>query len=316
MSLAQTESTPATYGCEKLGRLRRVMLHRPFESLRLVNPGNCARWLFDAVPHPDRFVHEHDRYRSLLESLGIEVIELMDCLPPGDMRPSRLPNLCYLHDSSVICSRGALLSRMSTDARRGEEHVVLDALKALGIPIVHSFQDPNDAFEGCLLVSPDMLLVANTERHNVQAVNRFIPEALSHFREVIRVELPQARRFMHPDMIFNRIREDLALAYPPAFLSTTLHTREGAREIDFANHLARRGMEVIAVSDAEQRRWGCSFVPIAPGVIVHYDIALEPGTRRALEGRGVEFVFFHPEALLPGGGSLRCLTLRLHREAD
>jgi arginine deiminase len=119
---------------------------------------------------------------------------------------------------------------------------------------------------------------------------------------------------MHPDMIYNRLAEDLALAFPPAFLSSRLHTADGTREVDFLDRMRARGVEVVPVSEEEQRRWACSFVPLEPGVVIHYDIALDPATRRQLERRGVEFVLFHPEALLAGGGSLRCLTLRLRRE--
>ncbi len=303
------------YGCEYFGRLRRVMLHRPGEALRLVGAGNYRRWLFDGVPDVARFIDEHDRYRDVLASHGVEVVELGDCLRDGRARIARLPNLSYLHDTAVVSRRGALVSRMAGPARRGEEDLVREALEALGVPVAHAFDGPDDAFEGCLLLSPETLLVADTERHTAATIARFIPRALAIFPEVIHVSVPKARRFMHPDMIYNRVDRDLALAYLPAFLSAQLHTRAGVREIDFRRHMAGRGVEIVDVSGEEQRRWACSFVPLEPGVVLHYDIALAPETRRRLERRGVEFVLFHPDALLAGGGSLRCLTLRLYREA-
>jgi len=302
------------YGCEHFGRLRRVMLHRPGEALGLVNADNYRQWLFDGVPDIPRFADEHDRYRDLLESLGVEVVELGDCLADGHERIARLPNLSYLHDTAVVSSRGAFVSRMASRARRGEEDLVHEALTALGIPVAHAFEEPEDAFEGCLLLSPETLLVADTERHTAATIARFIPRALEVFPEVITVAVPKARRFMHPDMIYNRVGHDLALAYLPAFLSAELWTRDGERDIDFRRHMADRGVEIVEVSDAEQRRWACSFVPLEPGVVIHYDMALAPDTRRRLEHRGVEFVLFRPDAILAGGGSLRCLTLRLHRE--
>ena len=74
-----------------------------------------------------------------------------------------------------------------------------------------------------------------------------------------------------------------------------------------------RGVEIIPVSDSEQARLACSFVPLEPGVIFHYDTALDGPTQRELARRGVELISFHPEAMVAGGGSLRCLTLRLWR---
>jgi superfamily II DNA/RNA helicase len=48
--------------------------------------------------------------------------------------------------------------------------------------------------------------------------------------------------------------------------------------------------------------------------IINYDISLSHATIKSLESMGVRFTHFHPEAILAGGGSLRCLTLRLLRE--
>jgi arginine deiminase len=74
-------------------------------------------------------------------------------------------------------------------------------------------------------------------------------------------------------------------------------------------------VELVEVSSEEQQRWACSFVPLQPRKIVHYSIALNRQTWRELERRGVESIVFHPDALLAGGGSLRCLTMRLLRES-
>ncbi len=88
----------------------------------------------------------------------------------------------------------------------------------------------------------------------------------------------------------------------------------GVDKIDFAEHMQRKGVELINISDSEQMRLACSFVPLQPGVIFHYDTALDRETQILLARKGVEVIFFHPEALLAGGGSLRCITLRLRRE--
>jgi arginine deiminase len=76
----------------------------------------------------------------------------------------------------------------------------------------------------------------------------------------------------------------------------------------------KRGVEVIPLSSEEQRLWGCTFVPIEPNVVVHYNFAWREETKQILRQRGVNIIEFQPDALLAGGGSLRCLTLRLWRE--
>lgn len=121
---------------------------------------------------------------------------------------------------------------------------------------------------------------------------------------------------MHPDMIFGRISESLALAYLPAFLKTYLITEKQRTEINIRDYLARREMELIDISDQEQQLWGCSFVSVDANILIHYDIALNLRTQNELSRRGVEMIPFHPEALLAGGGSLRCLTLRVWRDSN
>ena len=305
----------ANYGTEELGRLRTVMLHRPVDSIHLVNSGNYVFHLFDSPPDPDRYLAEHARYAALLRSLGVEVIELSEHVHANRALLQTLPNLAYMHDVCVVTGRGAILSRMMPGTRSGEDTVVKEALHALGVPVWWEF-GPGDQFEGCLLLSPRTIFIAGTERHSRQSIAKFIPKALDGFGEVIYAEIPQERRYMHPDMVLNRISRELMLAYLPAFKRTYRVTKSGLDEIEFSTLMKSRGIEVISISDDEQRRWGCSFVPIEPDMIVHYDISLARETRRLLTNRGVEIIDFHPDALLAGGGSLRCLTLRLWREPD
>ena len=302
------------YGCDEFGRLTRVMMHRPGSELGLITEENCRRWLFDRVPNISQFTEEHDRYRELLVSLGIEVFELADYVNEHRDLMAWMPNLTYLHDTAVISSQGAILSSMAWEGRRNEEIVVREALTNLGIPIFIEFDNSQEAFEGCLLLSPDTVLVAETERHSQRAIDRFIRKILTKCREVIYVDIPKARRYMHPDTIYNRLTLNLAIAYLPAFKNTYRFTRSGVEKIDFAGHMRRKGTELVNVSDSEQRRLACSFVPLQPGVIVHYDTALDKETQTFLGRKGVEIIFLHPEAITAGGGSLRCFTLRLHRQ--
>jgi arginine deiminase len=102
--------------------------------------------------------------------------------------------------------------------------------------------------------------------------------------------------------------------YPPAFLNTYHVTKTGFTQIDIKAWLNNKRIMLVPISDDEQKRWGTSFVPLEPGLIINYDISLDMQTIKTLESEGVHFIHFHPDALLAGGGSLRCLTMRLYRE--
>lgn len=300
------------YGIEKLGRLVTAMVHCPVESLSKVNEDNREFFLFDAVPNVDKYLEEHRKYCALLEQHGVRVLHLSDHVHRNRDLLERLPNLAYMHDIAVISSHGAILSNMSSMGRRHEEIVVKEALTDLGIPILYEPCE-RDAFEGCLLLSPKTLFVADTERHDKKAIEKFITYILSYFEEVIYAEIPQERRYMHPDMVLNRITEHLMVWYPPAFLKTFYITREKRAEIDLNTWMKERNITLVPLSDREQQHWGSSFVPLEPGTIFCYDISYDPKTVNLLEQEGVKFIFFHPEALLAGGGSLRYITMRIHR---
>lgn len=305
---------PMQYGIEKFGRLRAAMVHRPDQSLSKITEENKEFFLFDAVPDVDRYLEEHQQYCSLLQGHGVSIHYLSDHVHRNRELLERLPNLAYMHDIAVISSHGAIVSKMSSRGRCHEEIVVREALTDLGIPTLYEPCEGED-FEGCLLISPKTVFVADTERHSRGSIEKFIDYILRYFEEVIYAQIPQDRRFMHPDMVLNRITDQLMVYYPPAFLRTFFITREKRTSIDLKEWMRERRIELIPLSDREQRQWGSSFVPLKPGVIICYDISHDAGTRNLLEREGVQFIFFHPDALLAGGGSLRCLTMRLYRDS-
>jgi len=298
------------YGIEKPGRLKKVMLHCPELSLRRVNENNLQFYLFDNVPNYERFIEEHYAYSKLLTNNGVEVYELSKLIVNNKELMSYLPNLAYLNDISVVTSKGVFLSSMCPGGRQYEEVVVREALTALKIPIVRDCE-PGEQFEGFITPFPDTLFTADTERHSKESLERFFVLALQHFEYVVYAEIPQSRRFMHPDMIFGRISDKLGLFFPPAFLNCWLIQKNKREKIDFAAYMKQKNMELIPVSDEEQQKWATSFITLEPDHVINYDISLKPATQKILESKGVQFTQFHPDALLAGGGSLRCLTLCL-----
>lgn len=304
--------TKPMYGTEKLARLKKVLLHDPIESLPTITHANYKYHLFNSVPNVDQYLREHEQYAQMLRENDVEVLFVRNFVHQTKDLLTSLPNLPYLHDTAVVTSYGAILSEMCPGTRAGEEQVVKEALTNIGIPIFHEFET-HEQFEGCLILSPTTLIIVDTERLSPITIERFFAKALGLFEEIIYIKAPQARRFMHADMIFNRVSEDLALYFPPAFLRTYLITRQKRIEIDFKSYLEQKKIELIEISDEEQQNWACSIVPLEPKKLIQYDISLNVQTKKRLKQRGVQILEFHPEALLAGGGSLRCLTLRLWR---
>ena len=64
----------------EVGRLRKVMVHRPDLSLRRLTPGNHDDFLFDDVLWVDRAIEEHDAFVRLMKDEGVKVYRLQDLL--------------------------------------------------------------------------------------------------------------------------------------------------------------------------------------------------------------------------------------------
>ncbi|MGB4234919.1 MAG: arginine deiminase [Methanoregulaceae archaeon] len=69
------------YGAfSEVGRLRKVMVHRPDLSLRRLTPGNHDDFLFDDVLWVDRAIEEHDAFVRLMKDEGVKVYYLQELL--------------------------------------------------------------------------------------------------------------------------------------------------------------------------------------------------------------------------------------------
>jgi arginine deiminase len=64
----------------EIGRLRRVLLHRPDLELRRLTPSNVHELLFDELLWVERAQHEHDQFAQVLRDQGVEVHLLGDLL--------------------------------------------------------------------------------------------------------------------------------------------------------------------------------------------------------------------------------------------
>jgi len=64
----------------EVGKLRKVLVHRPELSLQRLTPANCADLLFDDVLWVERAQVEHDQFVEVMRTHGVEVFYVMDLL--------------------------------------------------------------------------------------------------------------------------------------------------------------------------------------------------------------------------------------------
>lgn len=62
----------------EIGKLKKVMLHRPGEELENLTPKWLEHLLFDDIPWLEEAQKEHDRFAQILQENGVEVVYLVD----------------------------------------------------------------------------------------------------------------------------------------------------------------------------------------------------------------------------------------------
>jgi N-dimethylarginine dimethylaminohydrolase len=275
------------------GRLRAVLMRRPGAEIECVPDVRHALWL-DRVD-PIRAREQHDALVRLYRAHGVEVHYVGDGV-------AAKPNLYFMRDTFAMTPEGAILSRLASHNRAGEERAAAQALLQLGIPIVLSVHG-GGAFEGAdlMLVNPELAILAEgrrTNREGAGQVARLLREI--GVSEVARVQL--ADDCLHLDCVLSIIRRDAALIIPG-------RTPEAAVSV-----LRRHGVRVLEAPSAHEAESGMAvnLVALEPGLVVMP--AGNPETRGLLEGAGVTCLEVEISELMNGGGAIHCMTGVLRRE--
>ncbi len=62
----------------EIGKLKKVMLHRPGQELEHLVPEDLERLLFDDIPYLKTAKIEHDMFAEIMRGQGVEVVYLED----------------------------------------------------------------------------------------------------------------------------------------------------------------------------------------------------------------------------------------------
>lgn len=95
------------HNTSEIGRLKRVLLHRPGGELENLMPEYLERLLFDDIPYLKEAQKEHDAFADCLRNQGVEVVYLTDLvvesLTDGDVRRELLRQ--FLDEADIQDSR-------------------------------------------------------------------------------------------------------------------------------------------------------------------------------------------------------------------
>jgi arginine deiminase len=297
------------------GRLRKVLMHRPTEDLRRITPSNKDSYLFRDVVYWRAFQREHDAFTEALRGEGVEVILLEDLLEGRDREiASRLPNLVYTRDICSVTYLGALVLRMTYQARYPEPLLVGKAMDRLGIPIALRVAPPGTVEGGDFVyLDRETLMIGFGTRTN-EAGLEMVKGALlgKAIKELLAVPLPSFR--VHLDGGLMILAPDLALIHKPSLemYPAYLYSEDGVELIFVEDFLRERGIELIYADDAEVRQFGTNIVGIGGGKCVSYE--WNERIISELEDRGMDVIRIPGSQLSLGGGGPHCMTCPILRD--
>jgi N-dimethylarginine dimethylaminohydrolase len=277
----------------EVGRLRAVLMHRPAEELAAVT--DPAPVLWNDLIEQELATHQHDQLAETYRRLGVDV----HYMRPGDRAT---PNLYFARDHFFMTPQGAIISRMGSAARAGEERFSAAMLAELGVPILMSVHGTG-TFEGADIVYLDqgVVLVSFGMRSNREGCRQVAAMLSDIGMEPVIVEMPYGTGHIDGGLSIVDRRKAIVRPY---------HCPYGAIE-----QLRRLGYDLIEVPDETEaaNHMAINLVPVAPGVVVMP--AGNPKTERILASHGIECHPVDVSELMKGGGAVHCMTGVIHREA-
>jgi dimethylargininase len=281
----------AGYGSASMwGTLERVLVRPPLAE-------DVERWEeygWRTAPDHAAAADEHERFRSLLEEAGADII--VSHHDPGN------PDAIYVYDPVLVGREGAVLLRPGKQGRRGEPHAIARSLEAAGVPIVATLAEPAIAEGGdTVWLDERTLLVGIGYRTNpagAQALADAFPDV-----DVISFDLPHwngRAEVMHLMSLISPLDRDLALVYPRI------------APVRLLELLAEREIRIVEVPDDEFETQGPNVLALGPRRALALDG--NPETRRRMERAGVDVVVYRGEEISrKGDGGPTCLTRPLLR---
>jgi len=361
----------------EIGRLKKVIVHRPDEGIARITPKRAGELLFDDIVHLPNMQEEHDIFVGILkafvgkenvmnvrdllaestrdEESKYEVInkiidfeelpysfiprlaslsseQLADTLITGYLEPEDrilfdpIPNLIFTRDLAVMVRDHVIITKAAKTARFRENfltrlifssHPVFRRMKADGKTVNLNRVDkfpPNKkgetiSIEGgdIMMLHNDYLLVGCSERTNEYAIQMLRNYLFDRgiIKNVVQVNIPAERTYMHIDTVFTQINHNHMVGYKPIVQDglgsyvdvyrANGETIEYASLKDFLLAEINPKMEFIWAGRGEspyqeREQWtdGCNLVTLKPGVAITYD--RNPVTERAFRDFGYKVV--------------------------
>ncbi len=275
-------------------------------------------------------------YKQLL--LGLTSEELAKVLITGYLERDDhilfdpIPNFIFTRDIAVIINDHVIITKAAKLARHRENyiarfifwaHPLFRKLRINGkiINLNHINEFPPSkkgesvSLEGgdVMIINEDYLLIGQSERttqHAIHSLKKVLFEK-DVVKNVVQINIPADRSFMHIDTIFTHINSNHMVAFKPIIVdglgsNVEVYRQDGSLDVypsvkDFFLAEINPSMEFILSGNGEspyqeREQWtdGCNLVALKPGIGITYD--RNPKTEEAFKNSGYRVI--HAKELL------------------
>ena len=288
-----------------IGRIRSILVHRPGPEMGIIDSTKRIEsigsfgdikdgWYFqsDTIPPIDQMQKQHDALTAALVERGVEVINV------EGVDNHRLKS-CYTRDPLIMVNGGAIICRMGTRVRRGEELAVTRTLAKLGVPILRTLSGSALMEGGSFAwINPKTAVVGCGIRVNREGAAQVGEVLARQGVELITVDLTGYD--IHIDGSFLMIDRDLALIDPTGL------------PYSFIERLNELGVRAIEITP-EDNKWIVNSLAVAPGELLMPSGASKR-TLEILARHGVTWTTLPYENMQLNGGGIHCSTTPLTRD--
>lgn len=251
-----------------------------------------------------------------------------------------IPNLYFMRDPAAVMGQGISINSMHTDARRREPMIIKyiyeynPLFKKEDSQVWYDYNIPHSMEGGDMLVlSKEVVAIGCSQRTSANGIE-YIAKKLftsnSGIKEVLAVQIPPLRAFMHLDTVFTMIDYDKFTIYPGIQDKVSVYrltpNNDGIK-VNVENSLVetlKKSLKLSAVDlvqsgggdpiTAAREQWNDSTntLAIAPGVVVTY--GRNEASNAVLRQHGIEVLEIDGSELVRGRGGPRCMSMPLVRE--
>jgi arginine deiminase len=253
-----------------------------------------------------------------------------------------LPNLYFTRDPGAVIGNGISINSMKTSARNRETMILSyinryhEKINCHEVPQWYGYHQ-NEPIEGgdILVLSKSVLAIGCSARSSAVAIEKLAENLFksnSSIEEVLVIQIPFKRAYMHLDTVFTMLDRDKFTIFPgiendiKVFSLKNPSRKAGALKITARTDLNKALCKALKLNQvliipsgggdkitAAREQWNDSTntLAISPGTVVTY--RRNTASNDSLRENGVEVVEIEGSELVRGRGGPRCMSMPLRR---